>query len=173
MVHNLSLGTPGLAFWIVGETLTWLGWTLASLSPGKGEMIDDHLSLHSIWAWRGFGSSRWKRMRQVSSLRTQIPHPRKLSAVVPVGAHISCSHHDPSPSPKASQAPHPHQWLPLRPAEQPLSIGRAPAHGTQSTAPASLCLNLEFQNSEAVLPAICAGNHLSPQQVSSLYSRAG
>lgn len=45
MVHILSLGTPGLAFWIVGETLTWLGWTLASLSPGRGEMIDDSLSI--------------------------------------------------------------------------------------------------------------------------------
>lgn len=28
----------------MGEARTWLGWTHASLSPGKGEMMDNHLS---------------------------------------------------------------------------------------------------------------------------------
>lgn len=29
----------------MGEARTWLGWTRASLPPGKGEMIDTRLSM--------------------------------------------------------------------------------------------------------------------------------
>lgn len=139
------------------------------------------------------GSSRWKRMRQVSSLRAWVPYPRKLTAAVLVSAHqaflqavahpptlqgfaqgISCSHRDPFPSPKGQPGPFSHLG-------SPPGIWRAPAPqdtGCRGEKATGSGWNLEVQNcrdsvvgraSRQSLAGGRAGSAVSPQHASPPY----
>ena len=89
-------------------------------------MIDNHLCMAVGHGW-DLGvpeTSKWKRVRQVSSSRTQVPHPRRLTATAPLEPTlslcwdlfrtISCSH----PVlllPKGWSSPSPHRVRLSRP----------------------------------------------------------